>query len=251
MSTSGRLEIQDLGRRILALQVCGFPDTLLEPVEREYSLCVDAGISEALLQFRIDQLHRLIARASAFDRANWRFALRVFCDRDRDPEAAPGLTPAATEQSPANMWRDYCDNPAYRGIRWQVYSEARSFTQASRLRHKPRSWAKEAMDTFNRALGDYLAAVREAESKIQKTKRSSNSKGDNAVDPATTAATGGTLGGSLTSATVTVTGDSVKTSEEHMESAVAAPEDDEKSNPTNTGTTKGALRGDVLWSPQH
>jgi hypothetical protein len=49
------------------------------------------------------------------------------------------------------------------------------------------------MDTFNRALGNYLAAVREAESKIQDTKRSSDSKGDNAADPATTAAT--TLGG--------------------------------------------------------
>jgi hypothetical protein len=88
MNTSGRFEIQNLGQMILALQVCGFPDTLLEPVEREYSLCVDAGMSEALLQFRIDHLHRLIARASAFDEANWDFALRVFHDRDRDPEAA-------------------------------------------------------------------------------------------------------------------------------------------------------------------
>jgi hypothetical protein len=244
MNTSGRFEIQNLGQMILALQVCGFPDTLIEPVQREYSLCVDAGMSEALLQFRIDHLHRLIARASAFDEANWDFALRVFYDRDRDPEAASELPSAATEESPANMWRDYCDNHAYLCIRWQVYSEARSFTQASRLRQKPRSWTKEAINTFNRVLDDYVAAFREAESKTQDTKRGSGSMGDDATDSAVIAATAETPGGPPTSATST--GDSVGASAEHIESAVAAAEDDERSNSTNTGTTKGALRGDAL-----
>jgi hypothetical protein len=251
MNTSGCLEMKDLKRRILALQVCGFPDSLLEPVEREYFLCVDAGMSDALLQFRIDHLHRLIARASAFDRANWNFALRVFFDRDRDPEAAPGLPPAATEESPENMWRDYCDNPAYLHIRWQVYSEVRSFVRSAHLRHKPRPWPKDAMKTSNRALDYYLVAVREAQSKIQDTKRGSGSMGGNAADSANTAAIEETLGGPLTSATVTVKADSVGTSTEHKESSMTAVKDEETSNATNAGTTQGAPQGDALWSPQH
>jgi hypothetical protein len=251
MDIRGPLQIRHLGRQILALVICGFPDSLLETIESEYFLCCDADMSEALPQFRIHHLYWLVARASAFDEASWNFALSVFCDRDRDPEDAPTLPPAATEESPVDMWRDYCDNPAYRSIRWQVYSEARSFVQSPHLRHKPRPWPEDAMKTFNRALDDYLAAVREAESKIQDTKRGSGSMGDNAADSANTAAIEETLGGPLTSATVTVKTDSVGASTEHKESAMTAVKDEETSNATNAGTTQGAPRGDALWSPQH
>jgi hypothetical protein len=253
MITSGRFEIRYLRREILALQVCGFPDSLIEPVEREYSLCVDAGTSEALLQFRIDHLHRLIARVSAFDEASWNFALRVFCDRDRDSDDAPILPPVATEESPVDMWRDYCADPAYRGIRWQVYSEARSFVHASPLRHKPRPWTKDALTAFKRALDNYLATVGEAKSKFPDTERGSdsNSKGDNAADSANTGTIEETLGGPLTSAIVTVTGDSVENSAEHKESIMIAVEDDERSNATNTGTAQETSWGETLWSPQH
>jgi hypothetical protein len=175
----------------------------------------------------------------------------VFCDRDRDSDDAPILPPAATEESPVDMWRDYCADPAYRGIRWQVYSEARSFVHASPLRYKPRPWTKYALTAFKRALDNYLAAVGEAKSKFPDTQRGSDSKVDNAAESTNTGTIEETLGGPLTSAIVTVTGDSAENSAEHKESTMTAVEDDEKSNATNTGTAQEAPRGEALWSPQH